>query len=85
MRFEPGEKKTVGLVQIGGKKMLSGGSGLMVGPFDETKREEVQRVVQERKFGHRKQEKVEVGQAPSMNREVVSSPNRIWAEAYKWG
>lgn len=72
MRFEPGERKTVGLVEVGGAKVLSGGSGLMVGPFDEGRREEVRAVVKERKFGDRVQEKVEEGEVPSMNREVVS-------------
>lgn len=32
MRFEPGESKTVRLVEIGGRRIISGGNGLASGP-----------------------------------------------------
>ncbi|CAO3618864.1 unnamed protein product [Cunninghamella blakesleeana] len=34
IRFEPGDFKTVTLVEIGGKKVISGGNGLATGPID---------------------------------------------------
>lgn len=73
MRFEPGERKTVSLVEIGGKKLLSGGSGIGAGAFDESRREtDIKEMVEKRGFGHRKQENVREGTVPEMDREVVS-------------
>lgn len=73
VRFEPGERKTVSLVQLGGKKLLSGGSGLGQGPFDEAAREtRVKDAVEKAGFGHKKQDRVEEGAVPEMDREVVS-------------
>lgn len=73
MRFEPGERKTVSLVEVGGKKLLSGGSGLGTGPFEEEAREtRVREAVEEKGFRHKKQERVEEGVIPEMDREVVS-------------
>ena len=71
-RFEPGETKTVGLVDIGGDKILSGGSGLARGKFDEESRSGIKAICEEKGFGHKDQEKVEKGSVPEMNREVVS-------------
>ena len=71
VRFEPGERKTVSLVEIGGAKVLSGGSGLAVGPFEDSKRAGLLEVVQEKGFKHQTQQTVEMGTAPEMNREVV--------------
>ena len=34
VRFEPGESKTVKLVEIGGRKFISGGNSLATGIFD---------------------------------------------------
>lgn len=71
-RFEPGETKTVGLVTIGGRKVLSGGSGLATGAFEEGKREGIKEICEQRGFGCKHQDKVEDGPVPEMNREVVS-------------
>ena len=35
VRFEPGEIKTVQLVELGGERQMFGGSGLVMGPLDE--------------------------------------------------
>jgi urease len=72
VRFEPGERKTVSLVEVGGSKVLAGGSGLASGAFDEARRSGIVETVQSRGFGHRKQEKVVEGPVPEMDREVVS-------------
>lgn len=71
VRFEPGERKTVSLVQVGGNKVLSGGSALASGPYDELKKEEVLDRVKKGGFGHVVQSKVEDAKAPEMDREVV--------------
>jgi urease len=71
VRFEPGETKTVGLVEVGGAKVLSGGSGLASGKMSEEIRGEIEGRVRERGFGHKEQEDVQSGPVPSMNREVV--------------
>lgn len=60
-------------MEVGGKKLLSGGSALGSGPFIEMRREtEVLSAVQKQGFGHKKQEKVESGPVTEMDREVVS-------------
>lgn len=71
VRFEPGERKTVSLVQVGGSRLLSGGSGLGSGQFTEQKRGNIEEVVIRNGFGHRKQEVVEEASVPEMDREVV--------------
>lgn len=76
VRFEPGEMKTVSIVEIGGKKLLSGGSGLAVGEVTEEKRAGIKAIVQERHFGHVDQDTVEEAQVPEMDREVVSGTER---------
>ncbi|ORY27481.1 hypothetical protein BCR39DRAFT_538206 [Naematelia encephala] len=74
VRFEPGERKTVSLVQVAGKKFLSGGSGLGAGQFDEAKRnEQVKAAVERAGFGHKKQEVVKEAPPPEMDREVYAS------------
>jgi urease len=73
VRFEPGERKTVSLVEVGGKKLLSGGSGLGTGPFEEEARQtRVREAVEKKGFRHKKQDRVEEGVTPEMDREVVS-------------
>jgi urease len=73
VRFEPGERKTVSLVEYGGKKLLSGGNGLGSGPFEESARETtIKDMVEKHKFGHKKQEQVQEGIMAEMDREVVS-------------
>ena len=73
VRFEPGERKTVPVVEFGGRKWLSGGSGLAVGHIKESKREDVLAGVQRRGFSHQEQEHVKEAPVPEMDREVVSS------------
>lgn len=73
VRFEPGERKTVSLVEVGGSKEFAGGSSIGNGKFDESKRgTAILDAVKKGGFGHRKQEKVVEGKVPEMDREVVS-------------
>lgn len=72
VRFEPGETKTVPLVDIGGLKLLKGGSGLGDGAYEESKAEQMGQLATEKGFGHAKQAQVKNAPVPSMDREVVS-------------
>lgn len=87
VRFEPGERKTVQLVQIGGDKVIHGGHGISTGPFEESMRDVVLERVHDLAFAHRTQDKVELAPVPSMDREVVSSGSvlipvreHVWAD-----
>jgi urease len=52
------------------------------GPFEESKRETIVKdLVEKGKFGHKKQERVEVAPVPEMDREVVSRPSPILLRA----
>ncbi|KAL1410243.1 Urease [Vanrija albida] len=74
VRFEPGERKTVALVDVGGSRVLHGGNGLGSGPFEEAKRGgEVLENVTARGFSHKKQEVVKPGPVPEIDREVYAS------------
>ncbi|KAK6907123.1 urease [Kwoniella mangroviensis CBS 8507] len=74
VRFEPGEKKTVGMVELGGKKILYGGSGLGAGEFDEGNRETtVKEKVEQGGFRHKKQEELKEAKVVEMDREVYAS------------
>ncbi|XP_076451762.1 LOW QUALITY PROTEIN: urease subunit alpha-like [Babylonia areolata] len=59
VRFEPGEAKKVKLVQIGGNKVIRGGNGLCDGALKDLNPDAVLKRVQERRFGHVAQGKVE--------------------------
>lgn len=73
VRFEPGEKKTVSLVEIGGNKILAGGHGIGSGPFDESKRNTVIKDrINELGFGYKKQDVIKEAPVGDMDHEVVS-------------
>ncbi|EPS69592.1 urease [Genlisea aurea] len=50
-RFEPGESKTVKLVKIGGKQVISGGNNIADGPVDDSRITGVIRAVNDGKYG----------------------------------
>ena len=52
VRFEPGERKRVSLVEIGGRRHVSGGNAIAPGPVDESRRPAVVLEVQRRGFRH---------------------------------
>ncbi|KAI9752224.1 MAG: Urease [Chaenotheca gracillima] len=52
VRFEPGDSKTVTLVEIGGKRSIHGGNSLASGPVDVSRADEITRRLQEGKFAH---------------------------------
>lgn len=78
VRFEPGETRTVTVVQVGGDKLLFGGSAIGEGVFAEEKRlTQVKERVKTLGFGHQPAEpslaaELGPGAAPKMDREVVS-------------
>lgn len=52
VRFEPGESKTVTLVEISGNRVVKGGNGLVDGPATPERLEEVMTRVRDGGFGH---------------------------------
>ena len=56
VRFEPGETKTVFLVEIGGNKVVHGGNLISDGPYDPKNRDAVVKKAKERGFAHKDQE-----------------------------
>ncbi|MBL9138857.1 MAG: urease subunit beta [Verrucomicrobiales bacterium] len=54
VRFEPGETKTVDLVDLGGNQVVRGGNALASGPVLEATRSTISTSAQERGFAHRK-------------------------------
>ncbi|KAH8905989.1 urease [Coniochaeta sp. PMI_546] len=52
VRFEPGDTKTVTLVEIGGHKVIRGGNNLASGKVDLSRAEEIVRRLQEAGFAH---------------------------------
>ena len=77
VRFEPGEKKTVTLVQTGGEQLVSGGSGIgfaAIGQVPEEGEKTVRKLLREGGFavsgeGEEKEDMVDT----EMDREVVGS------------
>jgi urease len=61
VRFEPGEKKTITLVDIAGKKVVLGGNCLTDGPATPDRLPEVMKRVEEGGFKHKKQATVTAG------------------------
>ncbi|KAI4290286.1 MAG: hypothetical protein L6R35_000449 [Caloplaca aegaea] len=52
VRFEPGERKTVTIVEIAGRRIVEGGNGVASGPVDPSRHEEIQRRLQDDGFAH---------------------------------
>ncbi|ORY85662.1 Urease, beta subunit [Protomyces lactucae-debilis] len=52
VRFEPGDAKTVQCVEIGGHRVISGGSGIVSGPVDPARLAVILDVCRERGFKH---------------------------------
>lgn len=52
VRFEPGETRTVELVEIAGERVVRGGNGLAPGPVDEARRADVAADAARRGFAH---------------------------------
>ncbi|KAG6999709.1 hypothetical protein G7Y79_00033g068970 [Physcia stellaris] len=52
VRFEPGDTKTVTLVEIGGSKTIRGGNGIAPGPVDRSRTSDIQEKLQAGGFAH---------------------------------
>ncbi|KAI9805887.1 MAG: Urease [Sarcosagium campestre] len=52
VRFEPGDSKTVTLVEIGGHRVIRGGNNVASGPVDLSRADEIVRRLQEGGFAH---------------------------------
>lgn len=60
-RFEPGEKKCVKLVRIGGKQVIRGGNGIIDGHVNDSNITEVMEVIRTRQFRHSEEENASEG------------------------
>lgn len=76
IRFEPGETKTVDVVEIGGNRIVRGGNGLCDGPVNNINLPKIMQKVQSQKFGHQKQVEIK----PSKNKCLIS--RRQYANGY---
>ncbi|KAL8783662.1 MAG: hypothetical protein Q9213_004456 [Squamulea squamosa] len=52
VRFEPGESKTVTLVELAGHRVISGGNGLATGPVNPSRVEDIQSNIERNGFAH---------------------------------
>ena len=52
VRFEPGDKKTVNCIEIGGKRIIRGGNGVASGPVDLSRTDELLKRLHEGGFAH---------------------------------
>ena len=68
VRFEPGEKKTVTLVDIAGKRVVLGGNSLTDGPATADRLPEVMKRVEEGGFKHKQQATVTAGKPLILDR-----------------
>ncbi|KAK0729246.1 hypothetical protein B0T21DRAFT_335938 [Apiosordaria backusii] len=76
VRFEPGDRKTVTLVEIGGYKVIRGGNRIANGVVEETRKnpEEVVRRLQEMGFAHKAElEYVQVMEGFTMDRRAYNT------------
>src|SRR5688572_4505727 len=55
LRFEPNEPKTITIVQMGGSKILQGGSGLALGPLDLSRSSSILQEMQKAGYRHKSQ------------------------------
>lgn len=53
MRFEPGDTKTVTCIEIGGKRIISGGNGIAPGPVDDFLTDGILQRLQQGGFAHK--------------------------------
>lgn len=74
VRFEPGDTKTVTLVEIGGAKVISGGNRLASGPLDLGRADEIVNGLVAKAFGHTPEPgALEVSVSTTISREVYVS------------
>ncbi|KAL8934062.1 MAG: hypothetical protein Q9216_006090 [Gyalolechia sp. 2 TL-2023] len=52
VRFEPGDLKTVNIVEIGGQRIVSGGNSVASGPVDLSRVEQIEKRLQDGGFAH---------------------------------
>lgn len=65
MRFEPGDTKTVALVEIAGARVITGGNGLATGPVDPKRTEAIVDALVVKGFAHVPEPDAEVGCPPA--------------------
>lgn len=73
VRFEPGETKSVPLVDIAGRRVVSGGNDLAPGPVRADNAPEILRSLERHKFAHKTQKKRRAGAVATMTRSHYAS------------
>jgi urease len=73
VRIEPGDRKTVKLVEIGGRRIISGGNLLASGSLDEESVAGIMEKVRERGFGHVDEPGEDVQEDTNISRETYAS------------
>ncbi|KAL8709650.1 MAG: hypothetical protein Q9220_005590 [cf. Caloplaca sp. 1 TL-2023] len=74
VRFEPGESKTVPVVEIAGARVISGGNDLAPGRIDSSKLDDIRRKLQDGGFAHKSD--------PSDDDTAILQPASMTREAY---
>ncbi|KAK8516726.1 hypothetical protein V6N12_049445 [Hibiscus sabdariffa] len=81
-RFEPGESKTVVLVNIGGKKVIRGGNGIVDGPVDIVNIEAVMNIIKSNSFGNMEDAHASEGQTGQDPDLTTSISSEAYANMY---
>lgn len=72
VRFEPGDTKTVNIVEIAGRRIISGGSGVAPGPVNLSRFEQIEKRLQDGGFAH----------SDSLVDEAAPEPTSMTRDAY---
>ncbi|XP_011623717.1 urease isoform X1 [Amborella trichopoda] len=82
VRFEPGEKKSVTLVSIGGQKVIKGGNGMVDGPVENSRLPKIMEALHSKCFGHGKEDNVMVGVTSEDPQLTVKVSREAYADIY---
>ncbi|TMW56341.1 hypothetical protein Poli38472_006351 [Pythium oligandrum] len=81
VRFEPGDQKTVSIVPIGGKKVITGGNNLASGVVDPAKVDAIVAKAVEQGFHHKAMEDA-VAQSLGSALKLCRMPRSVYAQTY---
>nr|CCA15063.1 urease putative [Albugo laibachii Nc14] len=81
IRFEPGDEKTVSIIPIGGKQVISGGNGLASGCVDPSRVQEILSSLLEKDYHHEPQ-KDEADQRLASIDGICKIPRSVYAQTY---
>ncbi|RKP25265.1 urease [Syncephalis pseudoplumigaleata] len=79
VRFEPGETRSVQLVELGGHRIIAGGNRLANGPVSDAGRLQVQAQVQLQGYGHRESDR---GGMAALSMSPATMDRRLYADMF---